>query len=591
MGTGELSGGTASDASKGATKGAVPAGGAVRANGAGGGRVQIVVDDTTCIAPEDAERLGITVVNLPIDDEGGEASTSAIGPLHLCAAYARALERSRNGGGHSGSYSGGHSGKDSAGGDASGDAGVVALHVGKGLSATYSNAVTAAAVLDRVRVVDTSLVGAGLGAAAIAAAEVACAGGDLDACVAAAESVVKRNHLWLYVPKLDALRRGGRISAGQAMLSTALSIKPVIGLQDGTLGLVAKCRTEGKVLDKLVDLASVAAQGRPAQVFLHHADALDLAEELEAMLSIELADGTSYRTVDLPPALLAHTGPGAVAVAVVTDESIGGGNGNGNGSGDGSAAETPVSAGAGFFGKRAKAAGAGGDSGSDGGADGRAEGADGADGGTKPRAAAPTVPHVGWSSGWSPAKPGAAGAAGAAGGAAGAAGGGDGSLSSGLGSGAKRAKALGVEPIDLSGDNTAASSGGQTEAGAEGAAATGAEEAAAAASAATAAGHPGPVAPLFTTVTSKLPHWSENRRVAKEKADRLAKAIADLSRRDKSDPEGAAFADDAREEAVRRAVERAENGENPANGEREGNGENSGNGTPADKGEHADNAE
>ena len=530
------------------------------------GRVQIVVDDTACITPEDAERLGITVVSLPVDEEGGEASTSAIGPLHLCAAYARALERSSG---------------------ASGDAGVVALHVGKGLSATYSNAVTAAAVLEGVRIVDTSLVGAGLGAAAVAAAEAAHAGGDVDECVAAAESVVKRNHLWLYVPKLDALRRGGRISAGQAMLSTALSIKPVIGLQDGTLGLVAKCRTEGKVLDKLVDLASAAAQGRPAQVFLHHAGALDLVEELEAMLSIELADGTSFRTVDLPPALLVHTGPGAVAVAVVVDESVGGEDGNG-GSGDGSAAEAPLSAGAGFFGKRAKAAGAGGDSGSDGGADGRAEGADGADGGTKPRAAAPAVPHVGWSSGWSPAKPGAAGAAG---GAAGAAAGAAGSLSSGLGSGAKRAKALGIDPIDLSGDNTAASSGGETEAGAEGAAATGAEETAAAASAATAAGHPGPVAPLFTTVTSKLPHWSENRRVAKEKADRLAKAIADLSRRDKSDPEGAAFADDAKEEAVRRAVERAENGENPVNGERKGNGENSGNGTPADKGEHADNDE
>lgn len=538
------------------------------------GRVQIVVDDTACIAPEDAERLGITVVSLPVDEEGGEASTSAIGPLHLCAEYARALERSSN---------------------TSGDAGVVALHVGKGLSATYSNAVTAAAVLEGVRIVDTSLVGAGLGAAAVAAAEVAHAGGDVDECVAAAESVVKRNHLWLYVPKLDALRRGGRISAGQAMLSTALSIKPVIGLQDGTLGLVAKCRTEGKVLDKLVDLASAAAQGRPAQVVLHHAGALDLVEELEAMLSIELADGTSFRTVDLPPALLVHTGPGAVAVAVVVDESVGGEDGNG-GSGDDSAsgpgdAGSGGAVGAGFFGKLAKGAGAGAGSGgaAGAGADRGSNASDESDG-----AAKSSVRHVGWSSGWSPAKAGAAGAAGAEG-AAGSAGHEAGAgLSSGLGSGAKRAKALGVEPIDLSGDDSAgAASAGEAAAGDAAAAAADASAADAwdpadasdvdaDAPRVLAPENPEPVAPLFTTVTSKLPHWSENRRAAKEKAERLAKAIADLSRRDKSDPEGAAFGDDAKEEAARLAAERAENGDN---------GGNTANGGNTDDGDEPGNAE
>lgn len=543
------------DVSTGAEKGAGSAADAA-STGAARGVVQVVVDDTACIAPEDAARLGITVVDLPVDEEGGEASTSAIGPLHLCAAYARALERSAGDGG---------------------DAGVVALHVGKGLSGTYSNAVTAAAVLEGVRVVDTSLVGAGMGAAAVAAAEVAHAGGDLDACVAAAESVVKRNHLWLYVPKLDALRRGGRISAGQAMLSTALSIKPVIGLQDGTLGLVAKCRTEGKVLDKLVDLASAAARGRPAQVFLHHADALDLAEELEAMLSIELADGTSYRTLPIPRALLVHTGPGAVAVAIVVDESVCD-DGDDAGPGDDSASGPGESGsggavGAGFFGKLAK--GAGGAGGGPGGAGDAGEESSGSGGPAKS-----AVPPVGWSSGWSPAKSGSAGAAGSTGSSGAGVGAG---LSSGLGAGAKRGKALGVEPIDLSGDGSADDAAGDAvgdAAGAPGADVVAEAPAADAVGADSATGDnglgtalpeiddvtvvaaedPDPVAPLFTTVTSKLPHWSENRRAAKEKAERLAKAIADLSRRDKSDPEGAAFADDAKEEAARLAAERAENG-------------------------------
>ena len=121
------------------------------------GRVQIVVDESACVGEDVAKRHGITVVPLGLDEVDGEQTTSAIGPLPLCAAYARALERG-------------------------GDAGVVALHLGKGLSATWSNAVTAAAVLEHVAVVDSSMVGAGMGAAAVAAAEKAAEGGDLDEC-------------------------------------------------------------------------------------------------------------------------------------------------------------------------------------------------------------------------------------------------------------------------------------------------------------------------------------------------------------------------------------------------------------------------
>ena len=266
------------------------------------GRVQIVVDESACVAPDVAKRHGITVVALGLDEVDGEQTTSAIGPLPLCAAYARALERGA-------------------------DAGVVALHLGKGLSATWSNAVTAAAVLDNVHVVDSSSVGAGMGAAAIAAAEKAAEGGSLDECVAVADDVLERNRLWLYVPKLEPLRRGGRISTGQAVLSTALAIKPIVGIENGTLGLVAKCRTEAKVLDKLVDLAATEAAGRPAHVMLQHSGALERVEELHAMLSLELPEGSTFEVVDLPAALVAHTGPGAYAVGLVVAPEVAGNGG------------------------------------------------------------------------------------------------------------------------------------------------------------------------------------------------------------------------------------------------------------------------
>ncbi len=384
------------------------------------GRVQIVVDESACVAPDVAKRHGITVVALGLDEVDGEQTTSAIGPLPLCAAYARALERGA-------------------------DAGVVALHLGKGLSATWSNAVTAAAVLDNVHVVDSSSVGAGMGAAAIAAAEKAAEGGSLDECVAVADDVLDRNRLWLYVPKLEPLRRGGRISTGQAVLSTALAIKPIVGIENGTLGLVAKCRTEAKVLDKLVDLAATEAAGRPAHVMLQHSGALERVEELHAMLSLELPEGSTFEVVDLPAALVAHTGPGAYAVGLVVAPEVAGSGG------DAGSVDEPGAAGAG------KRGGNGGNG---------IEGGKGADGGND----------------------------------------------------------LPLPPTAVVGRDSS---------------------------------------PLFTTVAAKLPTWSENRRAAIEKAEALAHAIAELARRDHSDPEGAAFGVEAREEAARRAADRANGAVDP----------------------------
>lgn len=272
----------------------------------GDGRVRIVVDDTACLMPEVARKLDITVVPIGHDINEDAVTTSAVSPLKLCAAYARALERSN---------------KDGS------DAGVVALHLGKGMSATWSNAVTAAGALDRVTVIDTDTVGAGIGAAAIAAAKAARAGASRDEVADVARDVLQRYRLWLFVPKLDSLRRGGRISAGQAMLSTALAIKPIVGIKDGSLALVAKCRTEAKVKQRMVDFAtkmvrSASSANRPPAVLLHHSDALDDVHELQAMLAEELPDDTRFRILDLPESLTAHVGQGAYAVGMVSGGSI-----------------------------------------------------------------------------------------------------------------------------------------------------------------------------------------------------------------------------------------------------------------------------
>lgn len=207
-------------------------------------------DADTDTAPEDAGSVGESGDTDDADNPGDVAddsgtgdsgkqeedapTTAGLGPLELTAAYARLLERG-------------------------GDEGVVALHLSRELSSTWTSATQAAGVFHGlVEVLDTRSAGMVLGQAAIAAAQASAAGGTLAECTAAAQHVLDGAEVWLYVHRLDAMARGGRLSTAQRLLSTALAIKPILHLAGGKIELVAKTRTQSKAMARLVTLAESA---------------------------------------------------------------------------------------------------------------------------------------------------------------------------------------------------------------------------------------------------------------------------------------------------------------------------------------------
>ncbi len=207
-------------------------------------------DADTDTAPEDAGSVGESGDTDDADNPGDVAddsgtgdsgkqeedapTTAGLGPLELTAAYARLLERG-------------------------GDEGVVALHLSRELSSTWTSATQAAGVFHGlVEVLDTRSAGMVLGQAAIAAAQASAAGGTLAECTAAAQHVLDGAEVWLYVHRLDAMARGGRLSTAQRLLSTALAIKPILHLAGGKIELAAKTRTQSKAMARLVTLAESA---------------------------------------------------------------------------------------------------------------------------------------------------------------------------------------------------------------------------------------------------------------------------------------------------------------------------------------------
>jgi DegV family protein with EDD domain len=196
--------------------------------------------------------------------------------------------------------------------------GVVSVHLSAKLSGTFEAAQLAAAeVGPRVRVVDSGTAAMGLGFPALAAAASAREGHDLETVTRTAAEHAARVTTLFYVDTLEFLRRGGRIGAASALVGTALSVKPILHVEDGAVVVRDRVRTAGRALTRLVDLAVEAAGDGEADVAVHHLGTPDRASALVDALSERLGDRLRdcYLT-EVGAVVAAHTGPGLAGVVV-----------------------------------------------------------------------------------------------------------------------------------------------------------------------------------------------------------------------------------------------------------------------------------
>ena len=169
------------------------------------------------------------------------------------------------------------------------------------------------------------------------------------------QSVCEQSTLYFYIPTLDALRRGGRVSPALAMVGQMFQIKPIGTITEGKLAYVERPRTASRALERLVEVtvqacrehqhaaalssasvgsaaadpasSSLAASPRGEVVAVHHvgnaAQAVQLYEQVQQMLGesslvhdAAASSAPEFLVSALPPVLSAHSGLGAVALVV-----------------------------------------------------------------------------------------------------------------------------------------------------------------------------------------------------------------------------------------------------------------------------------
>ncbi|PQM47781.1 DegV domain-containing protein [Mycobacterium talmoniae] len=122
----------------------------------------------------------------------------------------------------------------------------------------------------------------------LAAARSAADGADVDTVAAAASAAVGRSHGYIVVHRLDNLRRSGRIDSAAAWLGTALSLKPLLRIDDGKLVLAQRIRTASKSVAAMIDRVSDIVGDRAAALAVHHVANPDGADQVAAALAERL---------------------------------------------------------------------------------------------------------------------------------------------------------------------------------------------------------------------------------------------------------------------------------------------------------------
>jgi len=198
---------------------------------------------------------------------------------------------------------------------------VVSVHIASGLSGTCAAATEAAGIVverghpGRVEVVDSETGAGGLGCLVVAAARAAEQGAELSAVVDAVRHTRDRLQMWFCLDTLEYLRRGGRIGGAQAMLGTALKVKPILTF--GTeITPVGRVRTRRRALERMDAYLGELHDRGAADWIVQHAQSPEDAEHLVAR-GTEIFGSEPLFCTEVGPVLGTHLGSGMLVGGIV----------------------------------------------------------------------------------------------------------------------------------------------------------------------------------------------------------------------------------------------------------------------------------
>lgn len=210
---------------------------------------------------------------------------------------------------------------------------IVYIPLSSGLSSGYQSAEFSSSEYNgKVQVVNNKRVSVTLKIAVLEALELVKLGKTAREIKQILEGSANNSSIYIMVPTLKYLKKGGRITAAAAAIGSLLSIKPVLQIQGDKLDAYAKVLTIKQAKSKMINAIKKDIETRFNKIRTNEKVIVSLAhtcqneedfEEFKLEVAQQLSEYTIKFTDHLPLAIACHIGPGALAVACsVVDEKV-----------------------------------------------------------------------------------------------------------------------------------------------------------------------------------------------------------------------------------------------------------------------------
>lgn len=200
---------------------------------------------------------------------------------------------------------------------------IIYMPMSSGLSASYENAKKLAEnYTSKVYVIDNKRISVTLKCAVLDAEKMANDGKSVEEIVDFLNTTSMQSTIYIMVPNLKYLKKGGRLTPAVAMIGTMLNIKPVLTIQGGKLDNYVKVMSIKHAIKAMIKamrddmekrFGDIAKSGK-FEVFVAYTFNLDDAKKFASDLESEL--GVKISVIDpLSLSVACHIGPNALAVA------------------------------------------------------------------------------------------------------------------------------------------------------------------------------------------------------------------------------------------------------------------------------------
>lgn len=204
---------------------------------------------------------------------------------------------------------------------------VLYISFSSGLSGSYQSSVLGATMTmekypdAKVVCVDSRSAAIGQGAFLYEIVRKKREGLSMDALVDWVERTRAHVHHWFMVEDLFHLKRGGRVSTVEAVVGSALKIKPILSVDEaGKLIIRSKARGTNKAMEYLI--SRVVEEGgdlSELRAVIGHADCIEKAEKLKQMAIAAGLQEKNIMLAPIGPIIGTHVGSGMIAIAFVTN--------------------------------------------------------------------------------------------------------------------------------------------------------------------------------------------------------------------------------------------------------------------------------